>query len=94
MNVVKLTARVECDGCGKHFDAPMDTGRAIPVGWDLPALIEDAVRGGCGELSGSTSVQHDLALCVDCTRKADAIGDDDEYQPTRDEILRATMPGA
>lgn len=95
MPFLSLKAAIECDGCGTHFVVDMDLGDDLPSGWDLPMLIKDQVRGGhCTHLDkrldpGFCSVQHDMMLCGRCTRIADAIGDDDEYQPTKAEIESA-----
>lgn len=87
MRVEWIKASVQCDACGRHFVQRVDPGRLIPEGWDLMDVIRDEIRGGA--LSACPSVQVGMVLCATCTTKADAIGDED-YQPTREEILRAT----
>lgn len=86
----------ECDGCGKDFVVEVDPGRSPPKEWDLIEIAKDAVRGGeivppkgARLIQGSSSVQRALVLCGDCTRIADAIGDEN-YKPTQQEILDAT----
>ena len=90
MAVTAIKAHFECDGCGKNFFCEMDG--ANKTCWALPSvhdLAEATLRGG-NPISGECgSVQCDLHLCASCTRKADAIGEEDHH-PTRDEILRAT----
>jgi hypothetical protein len=88
----------QCDGCGKNFVVEIDPGWKPPAEWDIDDIAKDAVRGGevvemtkHGTIKfgivGSSSIQHDMVLCRDCTRIADGIGDDD-YRPSKDEILR------
>lgn len=85
-----IKAHFECDGCGKDFyvgmDAADETCEALP---SVADLAEDVLRGGNPIVGECGSVQCDLHLCHDCTSKADAIGDED-YAPTRQEILEAT----
>lgn len=92
MRVNWIRAEVECDGCGKPFHVKMDEGRTITRDIDMMDVVADEVRAGYtpnGGIIDTCSMQHDMALCPACTRKVDAIGDDD-HEPTRDEILRAT----
>lgn len=84
----------QCDGCGKDFQVDVDTGWTPPAGWCTTTIAEDAVRHGVivplkghALMGHSSSVQHDLVLCGECTNIADSIGDED-YRPTRDEILQ------
>ncbi|ODN70192.1 hypothetical protein [Methylobrevis pamukkalensis] len=84
MSLRDITARFSCDGCGARFEGYIDpawrTCEVLPSVFDL---AEDAIRG-----FGPGSVQADMHLCAACTRVADAIGDE-EYLPTRDEIVAA-----
>ena len=90
MSIMHIKAHFECDGCGKEFFVGMDAAdETCPSLPSLVDLAEDTLRGGNPITGECGSVQHDLHLCGACTRKADDIGDDD-YTPTRDEILRAT----
>lgn len=90
MSITDIKAHFECDGCGKAFFVGMDcaeeTGPSLP---SLADLAEDTLRGGNPIAGECGSVQFDLHLCGQCTRKADQIGDED-HVPTRDEILQAT----
>ena len=79
MAIRTVKAIMECDGCGKAFDVRLDPAEKAPNS------IADAIDEEIKTLF-DCSIQHDLHLCQDCTRKVDSIGDD-EYQPTRDEIL-------
>lgn len=88
MRIEWMRANVQCDGCGNHFVVRVDTGRTIPPGWDLPQIVVEEIRNGDMAVH-APSYQADMALCTTCTKVADGIGDDDEYQPTREEILRA-----
>jgi hypothetical protein len=82
-----------CDGCGKDFIVDIDSAWKPPTDWDTTKMAEDAVRNGFivprkGQplIGHSSSVQHDLVLCGECTSIADGIGEED-HQPTRDEII-------
>lgn len=90
MGITYIRAHFECDGCARRFwvdvDAASETSEHLP---SIADIAEDALRGGNPADGECGSVQHDLHLCHDCTRKADGIGDEN-YQPTRDEILHAT----
>lgn len=89
-----IRAEIECDTCGKPFQIKIDEGWCPPAGWSMHDVAIDSVRSGYtpdGGILHTSSVQHDMALCPACTSKADAIGDDD-YQPTRDEVMAATRP--
>lgn len=90
MALIDIKANFECDGCGKRFwltvDAAEETRPALP---SIADIAEDTLRGGNPADGECGSVQHDLHLCRTCTRTADNIGDED-YQPTRREILEAT----
>lgn len=90
MSITSIKAHFECDGCGKRFWVAMDaadkTSEALP---SVADLAEDDLRGGNPADGECGSVQCDLHLCRDCTKLADAIGDDD-HRPTREEILEAT----
>lgn len=74
MSIVSIRAAVECDECGRRFKVDLEEAYQPPAGWSLFDCAVDAVRGGVahdlGE--GSTSVQSGRALCVHCTREADA----------------------
>jgi hypothetical protein len=90
MAITSIRAHFECDGCGDRFwleiDAAGETSDHTP---SIADLAEDTLRGGNPSDGECGSVQHDLHLCHDCTKKADAIGDEDT-QPTRQQILEAT----
>lgn len=93
MRVNWIRAEIECEGCGKPFQVKIDEGTSLDRYGDLVDVAADAVRAGCtpnGGIVETCSMQHDMPLCPACTSKTDAIGDDDEYQPTKAEILRAT----
>lgn len=90
MSIKHIKAVFECDGCGKEFFVGLDCAeKTRPSLPSLADLAEDTLRGGNPITGECGSVQVDLHLCCSCTRKADAIGDED-HEPTRDEILRAT----
>lgn len=97
MRVNWMRAEIECDGCGRPFQVKIDEGMSLKTCTDLMDVAEASVRAGYtpnGGIVDTCSMQHDMALCPACTRKADAIGGDDEdYQPTRDEIIRAVTTG-
>jgi hypothetical protein len=56
-------------------------------GWAVFDYADEAVTNGnaCRD-GGCSSVQDGLQLCPNCTRIADAIGDEN-HKPTRSEIL-------
>lgn len=92
MAIKRVKAILECDACGKEFSFDLDP--AEPVKKDIADEIDQVIRAG--RFDGS--IQDGLQLCNDCTRIADNILDpydpDDEelaenYQPKREEILRA-----
>lgn len=92
MRVNWVRAEIECDTCGKPFQVKIDEGMLIGNFDDMMEIAEDAVRAGYtphGGIVDMCSMQHDMALCAACTTKVDAIGDED-YEPTRDEIIKAT----
>lgn len=91
VRIESVKANVQCEGCGNYFKVSLDPGRDWPAGWDIPDMIQETLQNG-GILQ-SPSYQADMALCIGCTNAADAIGDDD-YLPTREEILRATAAKA
>jgi hypothetical protein len=85
----------QCDGCGKDFVVDIDSAWKPPSTWDTTKMAEDAVRHGhvVPQKGGnlivhSSSVQHDLVLCGECTNLADGIGDEG-HQPTKAQILGA-----
>ena len=87
-----IRASVECEGCGTHFEVSIDEGLTVPDGWDMIDVVDNAVCSGDTPKGGfldSCSMTADMPLCPACTRKADAIGDD-EHNPTREEVLQAT----
>lgn len=91
MSIVTIKAYFDCDACGQQFGVEMDPARKA---WmrrqSLDSMAEDAIRGGSTLDGYSCSVQAELHLCGKCTSIADAINADDEnYQPTRDDILTA-----
>lgn len=81
MSIRCVTAKMECDACGTTFEVRLDPADKAPDS------IADAVDEEIRTLF-EFSIQHDMHLCDSCTKKADAIGDED-YQPTREEILQA-----
>lgn len=91
IRVESVKANVQCEGCGNYFRVSLDPGRDWPAGWDIVDMIKETLLNG--SIMSSPSYQADMVLCVPCTNAADAIGDDD-YQPTREEILRATAEKA
>src|SRR3546814_3251440 len=90
------------DGCGvlvyllffssrrRHTRCALVTGVqtcALPI--YMLSIAENAIRGGMTSDGEFCSIQADMHLCGDCTAVADAIRpDEDEYQPTADEIKR------
>lgn len=91
MSIVVIRATIECDGCDKHFRVELDPARkAWKPQQALADFADDTVRGGVDVIDGvnSSSVQHGMHLCAECTRKADAIGDED-HEPTEAEIRAA-----
>ena len=80
MSIRAVTAKFECDGCGKPFEVYMDPAEEIN-GASIMQAAEEEVRSSLCQ-----SIQADMHLCQDCTRKVDLLGDGD-YQPTRDEIV-------
>jgi len=91
MSIVTIKAFFDCDGCGKQFGVEMDPARKA---WmrrqSLDSMAEDAIRGGSTLSGDSCSVQADMHLCTNCTTVADGINlGDENYQPTREEILNA-----
>lgn len=91
MSIVAIKAFFDCDGCGTQFGVEMDPARkAWERGQTLDSMAEDALRGGSTLNGDSCSVQAEMHLCPKCTNVADGINlGDDDYVPTRDEILRA-----
>jgi hypothetical protein len=91
MSIAAIKAYFDCDGCGTQFGVELDpASKAWERGQSLDSMAEDAIRGGSTLAGDSCSLQADLHLCPKCTRTADGINpEDDGYQPTRDEILRA-----
>ncbi|ACL59102.1 hypothetical protein [Methylobacterium nodulans] len=83
MTIKNVIAHVECDRCRKDFTVRMETGDAIPKGWDLMDLATDAVRGGeiylapretvtfdgCSVAGEGSDLEH---LCPACTQAEDA----------------------
>lgn len=93
MRVNWIRAEIECEGCGKPFQVKFDEGMPLAGYADLIDVAADAVRAGYtphGGIVDTCSMQHDMPLCPACTRKTNAIGDDD-YQPTREEILPSVI---
>src|SRR3546814_3157344 len=85
-----IRAAFECDGCGKPFKVDIEPSTK---NWmrrqDMLSIAENAIRGGMTSDGEFCSIQADMHLCGDCTAVADAIRpDEDEYQPTADEIKR------
>lgn len=92
MSIVVIKAFFDCDGCGKQFGVEMDPAcKAWLPEQPIGDLAEDAVRGGSTLDGDSCSVQADLHLCTKCTTIADGIAfdRDEDYEPTRKEILAA-----
>lgn len=95
MTVRTIKATIECDGCGGQFRVDLDPADSRPPDWTWHDLAEDMVRAGNqaesvkGQPIGITSVQHDMMMCPSCTKTADAIGDDDDYKPSKNEIVAA-----
>lgn len=78
MPVLSIKASVECEGCGGQFRVELDAADDRPKDWTWFDLVKDTVRGGnsCenlegGAILGFSSVQADLMLCPECTRKVD-----------------------
>lgn len=91
IRVERVQAQIQCEGCGNHFHLRLDPGRDWPAGWDMIAMIKETLLNG--SILASPSYQADMVLCVSCTNAVDKIGDDD-HEPTREEILRATADAA
>src|SRR3546814_5353981 len=90
MSISVIRAAFECDGCGKPFKVDIEPSTK---NWmrrqDMLSIAENAIRGGMTSDGEFCSIQADMHLCGDCTAVADAIRpDEDEYQPTADEIKR------
>lgn len=83
MSLESITANFQCDVCGERFKVVMDPAET-PKG-ALADAADEELRGFF-----DLSIQHDIHLCSSCTKKADAIGDD-EYQPTVEEIKEACL---
>jgi hypothetical protein len=82
MSLRSITAKFECDGCGKEIVVRMDPATEnIPNGMDW---AESELKDNLSE-----TVQEGMHLCGTCTRIADNIHEDVEKQPTRDEIEAA-----
>lgn len=89
MSISVIRASIECDACGSQFRVDVDPATKT-AGADIFFYAEDAIRGGSTSDGDSCSVQADLQLCSSCTTAADGINlGDENYKPTRDEILRA-----
>lgn len=85
--LIWIRACWQCDGCGKAFTVEVDSGWRPPANWTLDEIAKDAVRHGrIPNSEKSSSVQHDMVLCGDCTDIADAIGGED-HRATKDEII-------
>lgn len=106
MSVVRVDILCECDGCQKRFGIEADIGRDLD--WpDFEALArEELLNGREGytwgvrgkstverfPLTGWPTVQADLMLCDECTRKCDDLPIDRDL--TRAEVNQALgLPG-
>jgi len=83
MSLKSIIANFECDVCGTGFKVVMDP--AEPAKGCLADMADEEVRSFF-----DLSIQRDMHLCSTCTKKADAIGDD-EYEPTVEEIKEACL---
>lgn len=85
MSIEKIVAHFRCDGCNEAFLEEMDparsTCRELPTTYEL---AEDAIRG-----NGFQTIQDGMHLCPKCTKVADNIHEDENKQPTSDEIKKA-----
>ena len=81
MSLQSIIAKFQCDVCGNEFKVVMDP--AEPAKGCLADMADEEVRS-----MFDLSIQRDMHLCSPCTRKADAIGDED-YEPTVEEIREA-----
>ena len=84
MSLQSIIAKFQCDVCGADFKVVMDPAQEIN-GATLMDAAEEEVRSFF-----DLSIQQDMHLCSTCTRKADAIGDED-YEPTVEEIKEACL---
>lgn len=94
MSLQRITARHECDCCGKWFEVSIDPAYTPPAGWSMHDVSIDRVRGGhvtdvqgysadrleraLGIYALSCSVQGDQTLCGACTKAADQAAPDCE----------------
>jgi hypothetical protein len=81
MSLKYITAALECDVCGSEFRVSMDPAEEIKTA--LAEAVDEEVRSYF-----DLSIQRDMHLCRNCTKKADAIGPED-YEPTVEEIKEA-----
>jgi hypothetical protein len=74
--LLNIKAKFKCDECGNEFIVTIDPACEPPAGWTVFEVAEDAVRGGVtyeDERGGDvSSVQNELHLCSQCTRRHDA----------------------
>jgi hypothetical protein len=71
MSLEAITAKFECDECGKPFEASIDESYQPPPGWSMFDVAEDAIRGTVWE-----TVNNGKHLCRACTAKDDASSED------------------
>lgn len=93
MSILKIQARIQCDGCNTNFIVELDAARMRPKGWALADEITDEVRGGFydvpkgGRRNGtSCSVQGDMHLCAGCT---DIVDKHAPENPTAEQVTAA-----
>ena len=79
-----IQAKIECDGCAKHFTVELDPADDVPEGWSLFDMVEDTVRGGL-----FTTVIAGKMLCKECNKIVDDAvpGDADPSADKLNEIL-------
>jgi hypothetical protein len=86
MSVRLVKATIECDACGELFKVDLDPAEKVDSQTTIMDRIEEAIKDDFL----ISSIIDDLQLCQKCTKVADNIKpDDDEYRPTRDEVLEA-----
>lgn len=89
MAVVRIDALCECDGCQKRFGVELELAEEVSDFLDFQEIVEETVRGGqCNcytwgvrgkatidrmSLSYQVTVQANLLLCDECSRRCDAL---------------------
>jgi transcription elongation factor Elf1 len=86
MSVRAVKATIECDACGNTFQVDLDPAEKVDAQTSIMDRIEESIKDDFM----TSSIVDGLHLCQKCTKVADdLVPDDEDYQPTRDEVLAA-----